>query len=195
MKYIFILLFDIFFITGLLAREASLTVEWNANKESDLACYRVHWGTASRKYSQNRLIDKQTKCTITGLEDGVRYYFAISALDYWGNESPYSVEASAYAGEIQPAPQIHLENNYPNPFNPGTVIKFELPEPQYIELAIFNCLGQKIKLLSSAMTEAGAHSVYWNGRDDAGQQAACGIYYYRLKSQNKIVQKSMLLLH
>jgi len=189
------LFFNIIVTPCIFAQDAVLTVEWDANRESDLACYRVHWGTAPRRYSDSRLVDTQTKCTITGLKNGVRYFIAVTAVDYWGNESPCSAEASAYAGEIQPVEQIILKNNYPNPFNPGTLIEYELPEQQYIEISVYNNLGQIVRVLEEGVKEKGAHSIYWNGQDETGQPVASGLYYYRLKSPGKIMQKNMLLLH
>jgi hypothetical protein len=183
------------FAARLLCQDASLTVEWDANMENDLAGYIVYWGTAAGRYNDSKWNDKQTKCVINGLKNGVRYYFTITALDIWGNESASSREASAWAGEIQPAPQIRLENNYPNPFNPGTFIEFDLPEKQYIALVVFNTLGQKIKVLESGVLEQGHHSAYWNGLDESGLPVSSGIYYYQLKSQSRVFRKNMLLLH
>jgi len=193
--FIFILFFNIIVTPCVFAQDAVLTVEWDANRESDLAGYRVYWGTAPRRYSDSRLVDTRTKCTITGLKNGVRYFFAITALDFWGNESPCSAEASAYAGEIKPVEQIILKNNYPNPFNPGTFIEYELPEQQNIEISVYNRLGQKVKILETGTKDQGSHAVYWNGLDETGQPTASGLYFYRLKSPGKIMQKNMLLLH
>ena len=72
------------------------TVSWNANSESDLAGYRVYYGTQSGQYQQSRgegvVVSGATSRTITGLTPGVRYFFAVTAFDTSGNESGYSAE-------------------------------------------------------------------------------------------------------
>lgn len=74
------------------ARAAEVTLAWDANTEPDLAGYKVYWGTASRSYQNNADVGNQTTYTVTGLSEGVTYYFAATAYDIYGNESGYSNE-------------------------------------------------------------------------------------------------------
>jgi hypothetical protein len=84
--------------------------------------------------------------------------------------------------------------NYPNPFNPTTTIKYQLPQTSDVQLVIYNVLGQKVRTLVNARVEAGYHSIEWNGRNEVGQQAATGIYIYRFSANEYLkVQKMMLL--
>lgn len=75
-----------------------------------------------------------------------------------------------------------LSDNYPNPFNPATEFSFALPEPQRVELAVFNVAGRRVATLKNELLPAGRHQVIWNGRDDAGQRLASGVYFYRLRA-------------
>ena len=88
-------------------------------------------------------------------------------------------------GEIQ-GPGIpetsQLFHNYPNPFNPNTVIPYHLAEPGYVELSIYNALGHKIRTLVDRYQEAGAYSVEWDGRNALGVGVSGGVYFYRLKA-------------
>jgi hypothetical protein len=70
----------------------SLTFEWDPNTEEDLAGYIVYYGTSSREYNHDVDIGDYTSCTISGFEDGIRYYFAVTAYDEDGNESAFSKE-------------------------------------------------------------------------------------------------------
>ena len=74
-----------------------------------------------------------------------------------------------------PAP-IQLEPNYPNPFNPATTIRFTTSVPAYVNLKVFNTLGEEVKTLLSQPMQPGAHQVVFDGSALAG-----GIYYYRLQ--------------
>ena len=69
--------------------------------------------------------------------------------------------------------------NYPNPFNPTTVIEFSILNNSEIDLAIFNINGQKIKTLIQNDFMKGKHSIIWNGDDKSGKAVSSGIYYYK----------------
>ena len=77
---------------------ADVTVAWDANSESDLAGYMVYWGTTSGDYSDSKDVGITTQHTITGLQDGVKYYFAATAYDHDKYESGYSQELFHVAG-------------------------------------------------------------------------------------------------
>jgi hypothetical protein len=76
------------------ATAAQVTIAWDPNTESDLAGYRIHYGTASGSYSVHTDVHNVTSCTVTGLADGQTYYFAATAYDTSGNESGYSNQVS-----------------------------------------------------------------------------------------------------
>jgi hypothetical protein len=89
-----------------------------------------------------------------------------------------------------------LYANYPNPFNPSTTIKYDLSEPAWIELDLFNAAGQKIATLVSERQSAGSHTVTWNGANSDGTPVASGLYLCRLRSRShgKVRSASMRLV-
>ncbi len=87
-----------------------------------------------------------------------------------------------------------LEGNYPNPFNPSTTIKFELPRSQNIEINIFNILGQKVRHLLNSYLESGENKIVWNGKDDDNKIVPSGIYIYSIMTKDKIYTRKMVLL-
>ncbi len=90
---------------------------------------------------------------------------------------------------------LYLEQNYPNPFNPTTTIGYQLPKAAYIDLSIFNVLGQQVRTLVNEKQVAGTHRINWDGKDDDGTNLGSGLYYYRIyDGQYTSVVKSMLLL-
>ena len=79
-------------------------------------------------------------------------------------------------------PTAHtLEQNFPNPFNGETVIRFALSHRNNVELALYNLAGQRVATLVDGLKAAGSHAVRWRGRDDEGRFVASGIYFYRLR--------------
>ena len=66
--------------------------------------------------------------------------------------------------------------DYPNPFNPETTIRLDLPRSEEIDLAVYNLAGQKVATLAHGLREAGAYTLRWDGRDDDGRDLASGVY-------------------
>jgi hypothetical protein len=71
---------------------ASVTLAWDANSESDLGGYKIHYGTASKNYQYSVDVGKSTGCTISNLQEAKTYYFAATAYDTGNNESDFSAE-------------------------------------------------------------------------------------------------------
>lgn len=102
-----------------------------------------------------------------------------------------SVQQTTESNEVR---TFALHQNFPNPFNPSTTIQYELVKQEFVELEIYNQVGQKIRTLINANHKAGEFSIAWGGMDDTGNQVASGIYYYKLTSSGKFVTKQMILL-
>jgi hypothetical protein len=75
-----------------------------------------------------------------------------------------------------------LEHNYPNPFNPSTVIPYAIAEPSQVRLSVLNLLGQEVAVIASGIREKGSFTAVWTGRDTAGRVLPAGVYFYRLKA-------------
>ncbi|MFQ5571677.1 MAG: T9SS type A sorting domain-containing protein [Rhodothermales bacterium] len=89
---------------------------------------------------------------------------------------------------------FQLQQNYPNPFNPSTTIHYSLEQAGTVELSVYDLLGRKVRSLIQANKPAGAYSVRWNGRDDAGRRVASGTYFYQLRVGSFISTRRMVLL-
>jgi flagellar hook assembly protein FlgD len=89
--------------------------------------------------------------------------------------------------------QIKLLPNYPNPFRGQTTLRFALPEQQEVRLVIYDVLGRTVRTLVNQQKQSGVHSVNWNGRNDAGQPVASGLYLGRLEV-GETTQVTKLLL-
>jgi len=85
--------------------------------------------------------------------------------------------------------KFELSQNYPNPFNPKTIINYELPITNYVDLSIYNILGQKVISLVNKKQEAGSHKVEWNA-----SEYPSGVYYYQLYTGDYMEVKKMILL-
>ena len=101
----------------------------------------------------------------------------------------------AHVAEIRMMPQTYaLGDNYPNPFNPETVVPFAIPETGDVRVAVYNLLGQEIAVLASGRLEAGFHRVTWNGNDTSGRAMSTGIYFVKIIANGFADVNKMLLL-
>ncbi len=91
-------------------------------------------------------------------------------------------------------PSTFSLTNFPNPFNPETTIRFDLPQSQEVELAIYNMAAQKVATLVQGHREAGSYSVRWDGVTDGGLELASGVYFYRLTAGERVETRKLLLL-
>jgi len=87
-----------------------------------------------------------------------------------------------------------LYENYPNPFNPTTTLRFDIPEMSDIRLTIYNMLGQEVRVFDMQSTPAGYHSVTWDATNDLGEQVGAGVYLYQLQAKDFVKTKKMILL-
>ena len=87
-----------------------------------------------------------------------------------------------------------LIGNYPNPFNPETVIRFSLASDDHVVLDIFNIRGQKIKTIANNHFSAGIHDVVWDGFDDNGRAVSSGLYLYVIQMGEYKNTKRMIML-
>jgi hypothetical protein len=87
-----------------------------------------------------------------------------------------------------------LKQNAPNPFNPTTVLSYDLPKASHVSLEVYNVLGQNVKTLVDTYQEAGTNSVMWDGTDNGGTQVASGLYFYRLTADGFQATKKMMML-
>ena len=87
-----------------------------------------------------------------------------------------------------------LHENYPNPFNPTTQIRFDIPRISNVTLTIYNMLGQKVRTFTMHSVPAGYHALTWNATNDFGVPVSAGLYLYQLQTEGFIQTKKMILL-
>jgi hypothetical protein len=85
--------------------------------------------------------------------------------------------------------EFALMQNYPNPFNPATTIRYDLPRSGYVQLTVYNALGQLMSTLVHENEDAGSHEVRFDGSG-----LASGMYFYRIQAGGLVQTKKLLLL-
>jgi hypothetical protein len=139
--------------------------QWSAHGEGELVRFRVRLKQdgfpASLRVSNGKLLSSQ---------------YATTKLELAGD--PRSLAAPT---------SFRLAPNHPNPFNPSTVISFDIPaapndfSPAPVSVLIYNVLGQRVRELVKASMQPGFHHATWDGRDDARRALSTGIYFYEVR--------------
>jgi hypothetical protein len=98
-------------------------------------------------------------------------------------------------GEQAKAPMAcYAEQNFPNPFNPATTIRFGLETASWVSLMIFDIRGELVRVLVEARLEAGHYERPWDGKDSGGTPVATGVYFYRLEAGDFVAMQKMVLV-
>ncbi len=122
-------------------------------------------------------------------EPGTSYWYRVEYVA--GAERKVLFEIGPVA---TPALPLALYPNHPNPFNPSTTIRYNLPEDAHVRLLIFDVAGRRIASLVNEFQKKGMHEAIWNGRGDDGRAAASGVYFGKLEAGKKSLSRKMILL-
>jgi len=91
-------------------------------------------------------------------------------------------------------PRAELLPNAPNPFNPATTIRFNMPRGDNVRVAIYNVQGQLVRSVVNGWKHAGVHHTTWNGTDASGRSAASGVYLCYMTTSSGSQARRMILL-
>jgi YVTN family beta-propeller protein len=107
-------------------------------------------------------------------------------------------ESVAIRSETVRAPDLPtvfaLDQAYPNPFNPTTRIRFDIPRPTRAQLVVYDVAGREVATLVDEEKTPGSYTVVWQGQDGRGRTVASGVYFYRLVAGDFEMTRKMLLL-
>ena len=113
--------------------------------------------------------------------------------DYVGEQDTSNCEQVSIIDETFPI-TYKLYNAYPNPFNPTTQIKYDLPEDAMVSITIYDIMGRSIKSLVNIKQTAGHHSIKWDATNNLGEPVSAGMYIYMIQAGEFRQVKKMVLL-
>ena len=133
--------------------------------------------------------------TDRNLENGNTYFYRLADVNIRGVKE-YHPLINAIPQQL--AKEFALYTNYPNPFNQGTMITFEIPdvtsEKSQVELVIYNNLGEVVRRLAKEPIVGGIHKIFWQGDNDQRVFVSSGVYFLKLKSDSFVQTQKMVLL-
>ncbi|MBU0561092.1 MAG: T9SS type A sorting domain-containing protein [Bacteroidota bacterium] len=180
---------------------------WNTNLEEDIASYKI-WKHAEGSsmivatVTNNSNNDIQSwidnDVTSAGKFSGYQFSYKVKAVDNTNKESVYSNEVSIFAngpiwkisadGNENNISTYKLFSNFPNPFNPSTNIEFQIPQNSFVNLSVYNSLGQKVTELINSNLSIGKYTVKFSA-----DNLPSGLYIYKLQVGNFSSVKKMML--
>jgi len=178
--------------------EVGLTWEASGHQDEDLAYYAIYRGqSAGFPLDENHQVGTSTEPEYVDPAGSGVWFYRVTAVDIHENESDGSNEvevtdATDVAADLPDRFAFH--GNHPNPFNPQTVIAFDLAEERLVKLYVFTVEGRRIRTLLDQVLPQGSHSVIWDGRDAAGRRLASGVYWCRVEAGDFVATHKMVMV-
>ena len=120
----------------------------------------------------------------------IYHEYAMKSMNY----DVYRVDGVLSEMEKNIPTEYALFHNYPNPFNPTTQIRYDLPENAMVNITIYDMMGRQIKTLVNGSQTAGYKSIQWNAINDEGKPVSAGLYLYTIEAGKFRQTKKMVLL-
>tara|TARA_B100001167_G_scaffold98508_1_gene59982 strand:- start:263 stop:1495 length:1233 start_codon:yes stop_codon:yes gene_type:complete len=141
-------------------------------------------------YGENvmALTYEDMNCDAAGSYDSTAYALVLGICEYLG------LDLSHIQNEAAMPSGYSLHQNTPNPFNPVTSLRYNLPENSHVNITIYDMLGREVKTMLNQYQYAGYRSITWNATNEYGMPVSAGIYLYRIQAGNYTRTKKMVLL-
>ena len=177
-----------------------VVLAWSKNPEPDVEWYAVYKDTMMDFVPSAGNLLQLVASTDTTFDAGTLVdtcYYRIAAVDTSGyasgNSNTAFVNPATGIGDVV-SYRFKLYQNHPNPFNPTTMIGYELDRSVDVQLDIYDVQGRLVRRLVNRVVEPGFHSIEWDGRNDSGRAVSSGIYFYRLRAGHTVQTRKMVLL-
>jgi hypothetical protein len=160
------------------------------------------FGTIDSLISRERTITVLIDSVAAGVKEyidqsipmtGVYYYYWLQAVGLFGVSKPVPAGYPTLVENTAPL-AFTVSGAWPNPFNPTTTIRYQLPQSAHVRLTVFDVLGRKVAVLEDGLKGSGVHEVVWNARSANGAALGSGIYFWRLEADSYHAQGKMMLL-
>lgn len=165
---------------------------WDPSRAHDFDHYSVY-GSASRTMNASAVWLGHTTEARLDVSSATHAYYYVTATDRSGNEGD-AARASAQTGGGEPANYVLGVNAYPNPFNPATTIRYDVPSKGSVTVAVYDARGTRVATLVQSERAAGSYTVRWAGQDGRGHLVSSGVYFVRLDFGAQTRTRKVVLL-
>lgn len=195
--------------TAIYSASNTVNIQWTTQSESNMIGYHVFRSQNDNLNNSLRISDN--KISANNISETCHYSFIDNETEV-NNTYYYWLQSAELDGTVEffgpikvltgnndngnPIIPIKTQLNpaYPNPFNPSTIISYDLAETNHVCIEIYNAKGQKVKQLFNKEANAGHYSIVWNGTDYNNKKVASGIYFYKMQAGKYSKFNKMLLM-
>ncbi|MEJ2720684.1 MAG: FlgD immunoglobulin-like domain containing protein, partial [bacterium] len=171
---------------------------WDSCPDPDFHEFWIYRGNREDFYPwpENRVATTMATDWYDPLYDGGFFFYKVSAVDHAGNESPVGLpDILIGVGPDRLPEHFALHPNSPNPFNPTTRIRYDVPAGAgSVSLKIYDVSGRLVRTLVDGVEPPGRWVVEWNAEDDGGTRVASGVYFCRMRAAGYARTHKMVLL-
>jgi hypothetical protein len=170
---------------------------WGPSPDEDFQYFKIYRGIdPDFTPAPGNLVELTTGTAWTDSSAGVADHYKISSVDFAGNESGPTSPWTTTAADGPAVPtEFALYQNVPNPFNPTTTIRYDVPVGGgAVTLRVYDVHGRLVRTLVDERQSPGQKTVVWQGKDDRGKGIATGVYFYRMTAPGFEVARKMVLL-
>jgi len=195
--------------TTLNSTNNSVLLKWITQSETNMLGYHLYRNTSSLLTDAERISDNIIQATNTSNQKiyeyqdltsspSTLYYYWLQSIEMNGitnYSGPISITTNDFINEIPVIPLKDCINSiYPNPFNPSTTIDFEISNPQFVDLSVYNIKGELVSRLLHQNMNKGKHKIIWEGKDQNQKKCSTGIYFCKLSFGTKTLLRKMIIL-
>jgi hypothetical protein len=171
--------------------DRSVTLLWETASETDNDHFDIarNGHLVGRVNANGAATGARYEWTDSDLTNGTEYSYTVSSVDVSGNAQEIFTISAAPSFNAATVTEYALHQNFPNPFNPETNITFDLVDAGFVNLSVYNLLGQQIAVVVNSTMDAGRHVVSFNSGN-----LTSGLYLYRIEANGFTAQKKMVLM-
>ena len=188
-------------------RDDGITLQWITESEINNLGFNLDRKTPITDWSQiasyvthpelqgQGSVSHQTIYTFTDntVQENESYDYRLSDVDYDGNVEYHSLQLMGISSSNTPE-QFVLYPNYPNPFNPVTTIRYDLSKESFVDISIYDMLGNVVSNLINNVQSSGYKTIQWNATNNQGESVSAGVYLYKIQAGNFVDTKKIILL-
>ncbi len=185
--------------------DLGVLIRWTTESEVNNAgfnLYRSKNSDASYEKINNQLIKGAINSSVANdyeyldnaIENGNNYFYKLEDVDLSGQTEIHDPISIMIMNQEKTITQYTLYNPYPNPFNPKTLINFDIPRTDQVTITIYDIQGKPIFKLLDKTLPPGHYSVEWNAVNINNQPVSAGLYFYEMKTSNGIVKTEKMML-
>jgi len=157
----------------------------------------IWWSEAHKKAISMIELDDCPRCVMNNANEVIENVFIENRIMkeimlYWMQGAGGPANDDITGSDVPPA--WNLEQNFPNPFNPVTTIRYSVSSKGPVSLKIYNAAGQLVRTLVNEVKNPGVYKIDWDGHNNRGSRVASGMYFYMMEAKDYRSTKKMVLL-